>query len=344
MFHPDKLTEAALRTQAKELGCNQDILERCTYALILLGRLAESGLPFVFKGGTSLLLHLPEVRRLSIDIDIVCGEDREVVDAVVQQIGRQLPFTRFEPDDRQHRDLPHRRHFKFFYRSAVGARLEVPVLLDVVEENRKPYQLVTRPIQTSFLKPEKELLVQLPTVESLLGDKLTAFAPGTVGIPLRKANGQPGDLMQVAKQVFDVGVLFDAAADFKNVAATYDAVQQLESEYRDARPTREACLTGGVPSRYDPGFSCVDRIKKENSRILSGCFLAGRRLPTIKGTHDLARLLGNPRTGAPPGSTRGSSCRPSRSKRTLRFRRSPLHGKSRTDRSSQTSDLQWHRV
>jgi hypothetical protein len=37
----------------------------------LLGRLAGSGLPFLFKGGTSLLLHSPVFRHISTDIDIV---------------------------------------------------------------------------------------------------------------------------------------------------------------------------------------------------------------------------------------------------------------------------------
>ncbi|GDY20682.1 hypothetical protein LBMAG56_20280 [Verrucomicrobiota bacterium] len=122
MFPAEHLSAEALNQRAKALGgCNQDILERSLYALTLLGHLVDSGLPFVFKGGTSLLLHLPQVRRLSIDVDIVCGEKPEAVNEVVARIGQQAPFTRVEEDDRQHRDLPQRRHFKFFYRSAIGS-------------------------------------------------------------------------------------------------------------------------------------------------------------------------------------------------------------------------------
>jgi hypothetical protein len=36
-----------------------------------------------------------------------------------------------------------------------------------------------RAIRTAFLEPESEVLVTVSTVESLLGDKLTAFAPTT---------------------------------------------------------------------------------------------------------------------------------------------------------------------
>lgn len=245
MFSPDQLTAAALQKQARNLGgCNQDILERSLYALTLLGYLAESGLPFIFKGGTSLLLHLPQVRRLSIDIDIVCGEKPAVVDEIVARLGTLAPFLRSEEHRRGHfRELPQRRHFKFYYRSAIGNQPEVPILLDVVEESRIRHRIVKRPIQTSFIKPEREIMVNLPTVESLLGDKLTAFAPTTVGVPLRLAGGQPGNSMQVVKQLFDIGVLFEAATNFAEVAATYDAVQQMESEYRGNKHSREASLT-----------------------------------------------------------------------------------------------------
>lgn len=63
-----------LEKKRKELG-NVDpiLLERALHAFALLGHLAESGLEFVFKGGTSLLLHAPVIRRLSIDIDIICS-------------------------------------------------------------------------------------------------------------------------------------------------------------------------------------------------------------------------------------------------------------------------------
>ena len=243
MFPAENLTAAALRRQAKTLGgCNQDVLERSLYALTLLAHLADSGLPFVFKGGTSLLLHLPEVRRLSIDVDIVCAEKPQVVDEVVTRIGKQPPFMGVEEDNRRHRDMPNRRHFKFYFRSAIGSQTQVPVILDVVEEGRIHYNLTQLPIRTSFLEPEREIMVKLPTLESLLGDKLTAFAPTTVGVPLRRADGSPGETMQVSKQLFDIGMLFEVATNFADVAATYDAVQQLESEYRPAKPTREASL------------------------------------------------------------------------------------------------------
>ena len=184
----------------------------------------ESDRQFIFKGGTSLLLHMPQVRRLSRDIDIVCGRPAAELDAVVRVIGTRPPFLRLEEDDRGARGLPQRRHFKFFYRSALAGFVEQELLLDVVEEAR-----------------EVEHLVRVPTIESLLGDKLTAFAPHTTGVPFYRPNGDE-QLQQVAKQLFDIGVLFDGATDFDAVSRSYTAISAQESEYRGHQHTREAAL------------------------------------------------------------------------------------------------------
>ena len=115
VFHPDWINQ-----QRRRLGnCDPGILEKCVRALTLLGYLVESGLPFIFKGGTSLLLHLSQVRWLSRDIDIVCGRPAAEVEGVVHVIGARAPFLRWQEDDRGVRGLPQRRHFKFFYRSAL---------------------------------------------------------------------------------------------------------------------------------------------------------------------------------------------------------------------------------
>lgn len=50
-------------------------------------------------------------------------------------------------------------------------------------------------------EPE-ELTVNMPTLECLLGEKLTAFAPHTTGVPLGKKKE-----LEIAKQLFDVAIL-----------------------------------------------------------------------------------------------------------------------------------------
>ena len=51
---------------------NIALVEKTIRAFSLLEALARSGCPFIFKGGSSLMLHLNTSKRLSIDIDIIC--------------------------------------------------------------------------------------------------------------------------------------------------------------------------------------------------------------------------------------------------------------------------------
>ena len=54
MFPAEVFTPAWINAKRRELGgCDPAILEKCVHALILLEHLAESGLSFLFKGGTS---------------------------------------------------------------------------------------------------------------------------------------------------------------------------------------------------------------------------------------------------------------------------------------------------
>lgn len=243
MFSPEVFQKTWIDQQRRTLGnCDPGILEKTVYALTLLGHLVESRMPFLFKGGTSLLLHLNPIRRLSRDIDIVCGLPPEEVDAVLAEVAKKEPFMRHEEDVRGHRGMPRRRHFRFIYRSALGQQEETEVLLDIVEEEREVHTIVDKPIRTTFLVPEREVLARVPTIESLLGDKLTAFAPHTSGVPLYHPEGTVRDVQQVAKQLFDIGALFDAATDFDAIASSYDAVVDIERTYRDPNPSREDCL------------------------------------------------------------------------------------------------------
>jgi Nucleotidyl transferase AbiEii toxin, Type IV TA system len=225
-------------------GCAPQILEKSLHALTLLGHLQEAGLPLTFRGGTSLLLHLPEIHRLSIDIDIVCPVEGADLERILAEVSAKSPFTGWEESLRDGTRLPKRRHFKFFYPSALGIQEYAPpnVMLDVVAESEVVHVLESKPITTGFLTAEREVKVQLPTLESLLADKLTAFAPTTTGVPLRKTDGTPGDVVQVVKQLFDVGMLFGSAANGAEVVETYKRAQAIESGYRETRPTFELTL------------------------------------------------------------------------------------------------------
>ena len=58
------------------------LIERTLYAFGLLEALVRVGMKFTFKGGTSLLLLLPNPKQLSTDIDIVVDPDIDVTDFI----------------------------------------------------------------------------------------------------------------------------------------------------------------------------------------------------------------------------------------------------------------------
>jgi hypothetical protein len=241
MICSECFTREHITRQREILGGGDPLLiEKSIHALALLGHLADTGLPFLFKGGTSLLLHLPRINRLSIDVDILCASDDADVGAAVFHVSRLAPFTRHEENDRGARGLPARRHFKFFYTSVVSGREEY-VLLDVVKEDHGKLAWIHKPIATEFIKVEREVRVRIPTVEALLGDKLTAFAPHTLGVPFHNARGHSMS-MQVVKQLFDVGVLFNHIKSLAEVKRAYAESYSMESIYRQNRFSMEDVL------------------------------------------------------------------------------------------------------
>ena len=224
-------------------GCDPVLLEKTIHAFALLDALTARGLEFVFKGGTSLLLRLPRIRRLSIDADIFCHEPAEKLDRLLAEISRARPFTGMTEDDRGEHRIPARRHFKFSY-TPLNPKNPAPfVLLDVVHE-RNVYPRVERvPLRTAFVEGDGALFV--PTVEGLLGDKLTAFGPNTTGVALNEQY-----TMQFTKQVFDIGELFNVATDIAAVRAAYDQVFAAENGYRGGRFTPELALQDALDTAY----------------------------------------------------------------------------------------------
>lgn len=124
-------TKEWITTKREEIGgVDPALLEKSIHAFALLCALGESPMRFVFKGGTSMILLLKELRRLSIDIDIATLMFRNEYKPILTNIGRKIPFLECKNDDRGERGLPHRTYFKFFYNSLVSKRRDY-VLLDI---------------------------------------------------------------------------------------------------------------------------------------------------------------------------------------------------------------------
>lgn len=216
-----------IRNKSKEIYTDPLLLERAIYAFELLGELIEQNVKFVFKGGTSLMLLIPELKRLSIDIDILTDEDNGELEKAFDNIIKEIKFNRWDEDTRNTDSEVPKRHFKFYYDSPT-MKGELYVILDVLK-TKSPYsKIIRRPISLPFFEVEKEIVVAVPSIDSLTGDKLTAFAPKTIGI----LYGQ-GKSMEIIKQLFDLGILFEHISDLKEVNDSYKSTARLECGYRN---------------------------------------------------------------------------------------------------------------
>lgn len=236
MIHSDSRTLPWIEKVAKENNVRDlALVEKTIRALSLLEALARSGCPFLFKGGSSLMLHLDTGKRLSIDIDIICPPGTRI-EEYLEKYSKEYGFERVKLVERIARtDIP-KQHAKFFYQVAYPAgRNRDKILLDVLFEEIHYSNVVELPIQNRLLKTYGELvMVKLPSKEDLLGDKLTAFAPHTTGIPFFK--GEKNCSMEISKQLFDIASLFDIVTDLSVTTETFKKFAQVELQYRELNP------------------------------------------------------------------------------------------------------------
>lgn len=85
------------RTQYKK---DPGIIESMIHALYLLDQLMLTGLDFIFKGDTSLVLLMDKLLRFSVDIDIIVDPaiTREVLETHLSKIAVLSNFIRMELD------------------------------------------------------------------------------------------------------------------------------------------------------------------------------------------------------------------------------------------------------
>ncbi len=207
------------------------ILEKMIYALHLLERLKSNGLDFVFKGGTSLVLLLEEGNRFSIDIDIISKTDRKELEKILQKVIDSSNFTGFELDEhRSYQPSVPKAHYKFKFDS--GRQGSGTILLDVLIEDTIYPELTERAVLTKWIETDGETMVTVPTINSMTGDKLTAFAPNTIGIPYFKGKDKQPFAMEICKQLFDLSKLFESIDNMEVVAASFKVFAQQEIAYR----------------------------------------------------------------------------------------------------------------
>jgi hypothetical protein len=271
------LTSQWIKNKQKEIKADPILIEKAIFGFELLLNLVKSGIHFVFKGGTSLMLLFPEVKRLSIDLDIITEENDDTLVTVFNNITKGGVFKRWEEDKRiLAHEIP-KHHFKLFYDSPMDER-ELYILLDVVQMNSPFPKAVEKTILHDFIEVEEEIKVTIPTVNGLTADKLTAFAPTTIGIPYGKDKS-----MEIIKQLYDLGILFQYITDLKEIRDTYKKIAKAEASFRKLNLPVEDFLNdsidvsfllcqldfrGGIENNYTRELR--DGVKRIKSHIISG--------------------------------------------------------------------------
>lgn len=177
------------------------------------------------------MLHLGSSRRLSIDIDIVCKPGTNVWN-YLERYSSEYGFTSVKEISRKARTNVPKSHAAYKYLvSYPSGYSSGEILLDVLYEEIDYTRVLTLPIESPLLKADGEpVLVQIPCLEDMLGDKLTAFAPHTTGIPFFK-DDKPFS-MEIMKQLFDISSLLDRTNSLEIVSRTFHKLVPIELGYR----------------------------------------------------------------------------------------------------------------
>ena len=214
-----------------ELGFKDPgIFEKSVYAFNLLSEVVKCYPGLVFKGGTSLLLHIFPPARLSIDIDILLppSEKEGLSERLTQMAADSDWFEGIEESHRKNKTIP-KAHFKFPITSHFS-KIQQYVLLDVVFTEAPYGSLLQKDIATNPMAfAGARGVVNVPTVEGLLGDKLTAISPKTMGIPL-----VPDRTMEFMKQIIDLGELFKVADDDEELRRSFVKTVMVENGFRNS--------------------------------------------------------------------------------------------------------------
>jgi hypothetical protein len=284
MILKETFTKKHIDEIIKNKKCDPVILERAIVALGLVEALAKTGCDFIFKGGSSLMLLLDDVNRLSTDCDIIVPVDYDI-DSYIKNAAVIYPFKSYSESVRKTNNNISKKHYKFVYDSIYFDNGDVVILLDVLFENNVYKNFSNKEINNNLLLcDENPIFVKCPTVEAILGDKLTAFAPETTGIKFYNDDYSNDKKLEVIKQFYDIVVLFRNSSNFYEIRDNYLCVVKNEIAYRGLDISYEDALLDTFKSSlsilsrgkiYPTNYSnFLDGIKKIRNHIFSQPFTA----------------------------------------------------------------------
>jgi hypothetical protein len=228
--------EETLRKHVEEgRASSMTNLIKALHVLEYLGQLRREGLDPLFKGGSAVQLLLPEGwQRLSIDIDLALGAPRGEIEEVLIGIHERFGGEYYSYEPREGGPVSGVPFHNY--------RISVPtfggdavILLDIMGTETR-YATQRKRLSSFFY--ESEIEVKTPTMDSILGDKLSTLGPETIGRHLRDSrNG-----LEYAKHLYDIRQLLPHISDLDDVYAAYRESHGLQLRIRGTDLALEECL------------------------------------------------------------------------------------------------------
>lgn len=223
------LNEKISELKKENNSADIQLLEKTVGALGLVELLSLNNVDFIFKGGTSLILLLDDIKRFSVDVDILTDMDEKTLEEVFEQIVESSNvFKGFDIDERNNESSKRMKlkHYRFYFDSVQDGS-EKYVLLDVAFETNLYSKTIKKKITCKKLDIESKIEVKLPSPESVLGDKLNVLGPNTTGISLDSHKD-----LECIKQLYDVSNLFDTITSVEDVRESFIKISTRELAYR----------------------------------------------------------------------------------------------------------------
>jgi hypothetical protein len=198
------------------------LTEQVIHCMELVALLSHEGLNFMFKGGNSLLLLLSEPKRFSIDVDIATDENKERIEQILDSmVNKSDVFTRWEK--RVHKTkpwLPMSSYYIFY--DSVTLPSETNIMLDV-QLKMSGYKKIRQQVRCGSFYYSDEIVL-LPSISSLIGDKLLTLGPETLGIPVNK-----GKEAQRLKHSFDISLLSSKPMEIEEIRESIRICMEQEN-------------------------------------------------------------------------------------------------------------------
>lgn len=213
--------------------------EKMMHAFLLVDQLASAQLTFTFKGGTSVGLICGRIDRFSIDVDIITSATRAELETALNSVTEGPNFHRYELDAKRSylAGIP-KAHYKIYFASSHQGSGHV--VLDAVFTSWNYPDVRSTLVQNPINSKSFTARINLPSISGLLGDKLTALAPNTVGIPYSKSGTSRS--LEIIKQLYDLNTLINFDYDHLIVRQTYLELTRRELQYRDSKSSVDDCL------------------------------------------------------------------------------------------------------